>query len=46
MKSKLLGEKWHECDRCGEQLPESKLIYVKSKGLWLCEKCYDDNEEE
>jgi len=46
MRTKRLGERWHLCDRCGQQYPESRLT-KSNAGLWLCHKgCFDENENE
>lgn len=45
MRTRLLGEYWHECARCGNDRPESMLTKSRA-GLWLCSECYDDNEDE
>lgn len=45
MNPQQLGEMWHDCDRCGESLPMSRLK-KNPQGNLICGKCWDTNEGE
>ncbi|GAF68099.1 unnamed protein product [marine sediment metagenome] len=45
MRPALLGEFWHECARCGRDYPESHLR-KNDAGRWICDECWDENENE
>jgi len=38
--SGVLGDPWHDCDRCGQSYRVSQL--ARQRGLILCPKCLDD----
>ena len=45
MKSRLLGEYWHECARSGFTYPESQMTEVKS-GVWIATRFLDPEDME
>lgn len=44
MKTKLLGELWHECVRSGQMFPESQMQQDKD-GQWIATKYWDPEDD-
>ena len=44
MKTKLLGELWHECARSGQTFPES-LMRLDKDGEWIALRYWDPEDD-